>query len=1043
MLIDRLHYALGLDTSEFKRGWASANNLMGSMDTRLKSLATGAGIAGLALALGKIGTTAVNMARELGSAMNEVWSIMDKNREEMQGISAEILNLSRNIPESAPALAKAYYQVISAGITDAAEAMDVLSISSRAATAGLTTTFTTVDAITNVLNAYNLETKEAQEISDDFFISVRDGKMTMEQLAPAIGQVVGTAALAKVELKEVLAAMVAMTLAGYSVDESATSMNRLLLSIVNTQDDAKEAAKSVGIEWSVAGLQAKGFQGFIKDLNDKAGDNIELLQAMVPEIRAFRAAAVIAGTGADNYARSLNNLKNSAGATDQALSKIMSGTGKQWQLVKNQLNASMIELGQRILPAVKTAVEFVADGFEALGLTGETEARRLQREWQFVGKTIASVGDIAARAAAIQKALSLLMAPGQDTLKIYEEVKGFFTAFPVLSERAKQIQDQRTISAGELVEALMAEAEYLKEIADASNAAQLQDKQRLVTTKELAGYQQQILAMQRQAKTVGDEATYKKLAEIADKLRASQEQWTDAKREGLLLDNQSIVNQITMAQAAAAAEESQKELKVNLADTSQRLLVSEARLVELEQIKKDLAKETAKAAREAAEARADELEKMKAMQGQKWSFSSGKSEVAKGGLPYGQVAVPEEHELKVFNNEMEKLWATFFYGEDATQNLTSASMKLADALFEGDEAASEFATGIIEMASGLATSNPLGVFQGLVDIFSGLFGSGKKAGDATKTLTERIKEYTDQLQDMTYAQLQQQMNELVGWWNALKTPMERAAYKDIFQAKMQALADQLKNFGKWGDDFASMIERWNYEVRLLDIEDPAQKFQMLVRYAKQYLGVDLPTEIEDGFEKVKKLLGSLGAGNTFKQAWETAFGTAFPLEMTEEQLRELIELYQKSLKEMKDWREETAGEIASATSEESVAFTRTKQITYRQAEEMTLALWSTNDLTRSIYNLLNARLTSEGVTVQQPAGEEPASAPEWPGLNDIITKLNLYVTNCYVSTQNALVDVIKANVYIGGTTFVPDTYGGMIYKESDRVLRSKGEPWPI
>jgi len=1043
MLIDRLHYALGLDTSEFKHGWANADNLMGTMDAKMKSLATGAGIAGLAMALGKIGIAAVNMARELGSAMNEVWSIMDKNKDEMQDISAEILNLSRSIPESAPALAKAYYQVISAGITDASEAMNVLAVSSKTATAGLTSTFTTVDAITNVLNAYNIEASEAQEISDDFFISVRDGKMTMEQLAPAIGQVVGTAALAKVELKEVLAAMVSMTLAGYSVDEAATSMNRLLLSIVNTQDDAKEAAKSVGIEWSVAGLKAKGFQGFIKDLNDKAGDNIELLQAIVPEIRAFRAAAVIAGTGADNYARSLNNLKNSAGATDQALSKIMSGTGKQWQLVKNQLNASMIELGQRILPAVKTAVEFVADGFEALGLTGETEARRLQREWQFVGKTIASVGDITARATAMQKALSMLMAPGQDTLKVYEEVRDFFTAFPVLSERAKQIQDQRTISAGELVEALMAESEYLKEIAEASNATQLQDKQRLVTARELASYQQQILVMQRQAKTVGDEATYKKLAEIADKLRASQEQWTDAKRESLLLDNKSIANQITMAQAAAAAEASQKELKVDLADTTQRLLVSETRLVELEQIKKDLAKETAKAAKEAAEARAEELEKMKAMQGQKWSFSGGKSEVAKGGLPYGQVVVPKEHELKVFNNEMEKLWATFFYGEDAIQNLTSASMKLADALFEGDEAASEFATGIIEMASGLATSNPLGVFQGLVDIFSGLFGSSKKAGDATKTLTKRIKEYTDQLQDMTYAQLQQQMNELVEWWNALKTPMERVAYKEIFQAKMQALADQLKNFGSWGDDFASMIERWNYEVRLLDIEDPAQKFQMLVRYAKQYLGVDLPTEIEDGFEKVKKLLDSLGAGSTFKQAWETAFGTAFPLEMTEEQLRELIELYQESLKEMKDWREETAGEIASATSEESVAFTRTKQITYRQAEEMTLALWSTNDLTRSIYNLLTARLTGEAVIVQQPAGEEPASAPEWPGLNDIITKLNLYVTNCYVSTQNALVDVIKANVYIGGTTFVPDTYGGMIYKESDRVLRSKGEPWPI
>jgi len=614
MLIDRLHYALGLDTSELKRGWASADNLLGTMDARMKSLATGAGLASLALALGKIGVQATKMAMELGGAMNEVWSIADKTAGEMKELTGEILNLSRNIPESAPALAKAYYQVLSAGITDAGKALDVLSISSRAATAGLTTTFTTVDAITNVLNAYSLEAAEAQEISDDFFIAVRDGKMTMEQLAPAIGQVVGTAALAKVELKEVLSAMVAMTLAGYSVDESATSMNRLLLSIVNTQEQAKEAARAVGIEWSVVGLQAKGFQGFIKEVNEKAGDNIELLQAMVPEIRAFRAAAVIAGTGADNYARSLDNLRNSAGATDQAMAKIMGGIGKQWQLQKNRLNAAMIELGQRILPGVKDAVKFLADGFEALGLTGETEARRLQREWQFVGTTITSVSDIAARAAAMQKALSMLLAPGQDTLKVFEEVKDFFTAFPVMSERAKQIQEQRTVLAGELVEALTSELDYLKKITEATNAAQLQDKQRLVSARELAGYQEQILALQRQARAVGDEVSYQKLAEISEKLTASQQQWTQAKRESLLLDSKNVVNQITMAQAAAAAEESQKELKVSLADTSQRLLVSENRLAELEEIRISLGKKMAEAAKQSAEARAKELKAMKEME---------------------------------------------------------------------------------------------------------------------------------------------------------------------------------------------------------------------------------------------------------------------------------------------------------------------------------------------------------------------------------------------------------------------------------------------
>ena len=701
--------------------------------------------------------------------------------------------------------------------------------------------------------------------------------------------------------------------------------------------------------------------------------------------------------------------------------------------------AAMIELGQRILPGVKEAVKFLADGFEALGLTGETEARRLQREWQFVGQTISSVGDIAARAAAMQKALSMLLAPGQDTLNVFEEVKDFFTAFPVLSTKAKQIQDQRTISAGELVQALQAELDHLQKISEQANAAQLQDKQRIISARELAGYQQQILALQKEAKTLGDDENYRKLADIAARLKASEQGWTETKRQNLLLDNQSVHNQITLAQAASAAQAEQKELKVDLADTSQRLLVSEARIVELEEVKAALAKKSAEAAREAAAARGEELIKMKEMQGKKWGFFGGQTVTGKGGLPYGEVPLPKAQELRVFNNELEQLWATFFFGEDAVHNLTSASLKLADALFEGDQAASQFASGIIEVASGLASNNPLGVFEGIVDIFTGLFGSGKKAGDATKSLTEQMKEYTEQLEEMTYAQLQQQMKDLVDWYNSLKTPMERIGYKELFQAKINVIRDQLLNFGKWGDDFISMIERWNYEISVLDIEDPVEKFQRLVRYAKQYLGIDLPTEIEGGFEKVKMFLDSLGAGSNIKDAWLAAFGMPFPLELTDEQLRDLIELYRESLKEIKEWREETAAE-AVQSEEESVAFTRTKQITYRQADEMTLALWSIDTLTRDIYNLLNARLTGESIIIHEPA-EEPTSQPEAPNWQDILNKLNLYVTNCYISASNALVDVIKAQVYINGTAFAPDTYGGLIYQESDRLLRSQGVAW--
>ena len=160
-----------------------------------------------------------------------------------------------------------------------------------------------------------------------------------------------------------------------------------------------------------------------------------------------------------------------------------------------------------------------------------------------------------------------------------------------------------------------------------------------------------------------------------------------------------------------------------LADTN-RLMVSDEKLVELERIRLSIANK-AKEARE--DEHAEMLKMLKAIEAMQrvkagdiyqWMPQSAIQTTDRGGgLPYGAMPMPKTSDLEVFDSKLEKLWATFLYGEGATQNLTSASMKLVDVLFEGDEAASKFASGIIEVASGLATSNPLGVFEGIVDIF--------------------------------------------------------------------------------------------------------------------------------------------------------------------------------------------------------------------------------------------------------------------------------------------------------------------------------------
>jgi len=307
-----------------------------------------AGIGGAIGAIAKVTRSFANFE----TRMAEVSTIVDTANINVEGLSESVLNLSRTVPQTADDLGAGLYQVFSSGVTDANEAMSVLNVSARAATAGLSTTAVAVDATTTVLNAYRLSASQAMNINDVFFETVKQGKITYDQLAGSIGQVANTASLAGVTIEEIAASVATMTKSGISADETMTALNNLMLKIISPTKEASNAAKKLGIDLSSAGIRSKGFAGFLAELNEKAGDNIDLLTQIVPDIRSFRAASVIAGTGAAEFAKQLGNMNNASGNVNEAFDKMNGTMNNQFQLLKNNLNATFIELGKTILPGV-------------------------------------------------------------------------------------------------------------------------------------------------------------------------------------------------------------------------------------------------------------------------------------------------------------------------------------------------------------------------------------------------------------------------------------------------------------------------------------------------------------------------------------------------------------------------------------------------------------------------------------------------------------------------------------------------------------------
>lgn len=363
-----------------------------------------------AAAAAAAGLAATRMASVLDKALREVSTLLPQTVTQLTGLRRSIIDLSTQVPEPPTQLTRALYQAVSAGARDTAEALNLVEVASKAAVAGLSDSFTAVDAITTVLNAYQLEISEATRVSDVFFKTIEQGKLRFEDIAANIGNVATSAALSGVSIEELGAALATMTKFGISAAEASTALNRFLLSVTQSTDDQKEAARKLGIEWNLTTLRSRGLIGFLGDLEEATQGNLELLAEINPNIRASRAAFILAGEGAAEYARILDTTRNASGSTQSAFEKMNGSLDNQATLLKNRVNARLLELGAVVLPTVIRAIEELNRLLETeteaeiriLEKLGRVEEANAARRKQLIDNQIRGIKDVRSEIARLE-----------------------------------------------------------------------------------------------------------------------------------------------------------------------------------------------------------------------------------------------------------------------------------------------------------------------------------------------------------------------------------------------------------------------------------------------------------------------------------------------------------------------------------------------------------------------------------------------------------------------------------------------------------------
>ena len=362
---------------------AGIGDLAGAIGTFTKRTAlAGAGLAALS----------VKLAGDFQKNLKEISTLIGRTSErDMKNMSQELRNLSAASGLALGSLARAKYDVVSAGFADASESAQILAASTKLAVGGVTSAAAAADILTTSLNSFGLSSGSANEVSDTLFTTVRLGKTTMDELSVTLGRVLPVANAAGLSLDDVGAATASLTAGGLGTAEATTALRGAIVALTAPTDAAKKKLKEAGKE---AVFFKDGSLDLLSTIKQFEGLDPESLRKFIPDINASVAVSSLANN-VQGLADNLEAFEQKTGATDKAFTTMTDDFNTQVGMLRNSFQNIFIEIGDIIIDAILPSIKSANEALQTLGEVGfDVVAQRIFNNFD-------NIGDIAAEAVGI------------------------------------------------------------------------------------------------------------------------------------------------------------------------------------------------------------------------------------------------------------------------------------------------------------------------------------------------------------------------------------------------------------------------------------------------------------------------------------------------------------------------------------------------------------------------------------------------------------------------------------------------------------------
>jgi TP901 family phage tail tape measure protein len=239
-------------------------------------IATGTLVVGLA--------EATKHAADFQTAMTKLTASAGETQQNVQGISDGILKLAGTVGVSATSLADSMFLVEKAGY-HGGDGLKVLTAASQLANAEGADLNDTVNGLTTTMRDFGFGVDQAATVASKMNVAAGDSKAPLQQFSSALHNVEPVAAIAKIKIDEVYAAMARITQSGAGADQASEWLNNTITHLTNMNDQQTKFVEQIGL--SAPGLKQDlanpmiGMTGVINEITDKIKGSLNPAQQLV------------------------------------------------------------------------------------------------------------------------------------------------------------------------------------------------------------------------------------------------------------------------------------------------------------------------------------------------------------------------------------------------------------------------------------------------------------------------------------------------------------------------------------------------------------------------------------------------------------------------------------------------------------------------------------------------------------------------------------------------------------------------------------------